>query len=90
MIPHILLATGLALLARLALRFGHDSRDALRSAKHELARLGMRWDVAAECPQPAPHMDPRPVPLGLRKEDGVVGLEWPRLLRPGGSTLSRG
>ena len=59
----LLLIVGFVALGVLAVRFGHDSRDALPSAEANLARLGARWNGRPASPAPRlEQISPPPLP----------------------------
>ncbi len=86
----------LGLLAVLAARFGHDSRELPRSKEHEQAALGMTWAELLPPSSPAPLAtavgrptavldDDRPLIVQPRQASGQV---IPTTLPTGGTELS--
>ena len=71
---------GVVVLGVLALRFGQDSREGLRSKEHELASHGVSWaDLAADreapvCPRPTPYPTLAFIERGLGVADGALTL----------------
>ena len=69
----------LVALGALSLRFGHDSRDGLRSAEHGLALRGVRWtDRPASHPVTSDSPAAAPYPT-LARLDRARGAGSPRL-----------
>jgi hypothetical protein len=92
----VIVAIGvLVLLALLAVRFGHDSRELPRSREHELASLGMTWAEVVPAPAPSPLVtdggttsvlqDERPLIVPSRHVSGQVVVTT---LPAGGTELS--
>lgn len=52
----LVVLTIFVVLAALAARFGHDSREGPRSKEHDLARYGVTWESAAPDDRPAGHI----------------------------------
>ncbi len=52
----------LILFAAFAARFGHDSRDGLRSKEHELSLFGLTWGNGRAQPGPVPEPQCAPHP----------------------------
>lgn len=67
----------LGLLAILAVRFGHDSRELPRSKEHEQASLGMTWaELLPTCSQ-------SPLVMDEERSTAALILERPLIVQPG-------
>ncbi|HEV2106965.1 MAG TPA: hypothetical protein VGR16_01735 [Thermomicrobiales bacterium] len=72
----------LGLLAILAVRFGHDSRELPRSKEHELASLGMTWAEVLPARLPA-GWDRAPSSSRALKDDRpLIGQPTPLATNP--------
>jgi hypothetical protein len=59
----LIVITTLCLLGVLANRFGHDSRDRLRSDEERMSAQGFAWGSQAEARAAAPRVAERPIRL---------------------------
>jgi len=68
----IVALTVLVLFAALAARFGHDSRDGIRTKEYDLAASGMTWSRSDDPP-------PRPSRADVRRSHQPIAVVATRL-----------